>query len=31
MNQPLKLLREKMAEHNVDAVIIPTSDFHDTE
>lgn len=31
MNQPLKQLREKMAEHNVDAVIIPTSDFHDTE
>lgn len=24
-------LREKMAAHNVDALILPTSDFHDTE
>lgn len=27
----MKLLREKMKEHDIHAVIIPTSDFHDTE
>ena len=27
----LKALRQAMAEQNVSAVIIPTSDFHDTE
>ncbi|WP_019893290.1 aminopeptidase P family protein [Allobaculum stercoricanis] len=27
----MKLLREKMREHDVHALIIPTSDFHDTE
>ena len=27
----LKTLREKMAEHEISALIVPTSDFHDTE
>lgn len=27
----LKLLRSKMKEHDVQALIVPTSDFHDTE
>lgn len=28
---PLTLLRERMKEHGISALILPTSDFHDTE
>lgn len=27
----LRMLREEMAKRNMDAYIIPTSDFHETE
>ena len=31
IKERLKKLRQKMIENNVDAYIIPTSDFHETE